>query len=285
MREERMNQLNEIVKRLSVKEIREVEPSDKKFITSVPKEYILCGGMTVRREEILKNGKAGSAVIVVPVCGDEILTSIEPIVYTKLTVGEGFPAGYIEEGEDTTELKRICDELGIEYLVFNSNIADVVFNIRKEENPCSLCANMRRGMLNSLAVEHGCTKVALGHHMDDVMETFMMSLLLNGRIHTFAPVTYLSRSNVKTIRPMIYVEEKLIRAVAREKNFPVHPKTCPADGFTKRDYMSDLIHNLQKDIPRIKEHIFGAIKRSKIEGWVREAEEEKLDIPENDESL
>lgn len=186
---------------------------------------------------------------------------------------------------DTTELQKICDELGIEYLVFNSNIADVVFNIRKEENPCSLCANMRRGMLNSLAVEHGCTKVALGHHMDDVMETFMMSLLLNGRIHTFAPVTYLSRSNVKTIRPMIYVEEKLIRAVAREKNFPVHPKTCPADGFTKRDYMSDLIHNLQKDIPRIKEHIFGAIKRSKIEGWVKEATEEKIDTMETEQNL
>lgn len=171
------------------------------------------------------------------------------------------------EGFDTTELQKICDELGIEYLVYNSNISDVVFKIRKEENPCSLCANMRRGMLNSLAVEHGCNKIALGHHMDDVMETFLMSVLLNGRIHTFAPVTYLSRSNVKTIRPMIYVEEKLIRSVAKEKNFPVMNKCCPADGFTKRDYMSDLIHTLKKDIPRVKEHIFGAIKRSKIDGW------------------
>jgi len=176
---------------------------------------------------------------------------------------------------DTSELKKICDDLGIEHIVFESNISDVVFNIRKEDSPCSLCANMRRGMLNSLAVEHGCTKVALGHHMDDVMETFLMSLLLNGRIHTFAPVTYLSRSNVKTIRPMIYVEEKLIRSVAKEKNFPVMKKCCPADGYTKRDYMTDLIHTLKKDIPRVREHIFGAIKRSGIDGWKREIEEEK----------
>ncbi len=176
---------------------------------------------------------------------------------------------------DTTELKKICDELGVEYLVYNSNISQVVFDIRKEENPCSLCANMRRGMLNSLAVEHGCNKIALGHHMDDVMETFLMSVLLNGRIHTFAPVTYLSRSNVKTIRPMIYVEEKLIRSVAKEKNFPVMNKCCPADGFTKRDYMSDLIHTLKKDIPRVKEHIFGAIKRSHIDGWNIQKENEK----------
>jgi len=176
---------------------------------------------------------------------------------------------------DTTELKKICKELGVEHIVFESNISDVVFNIRKEDSPCSLCANMRRGMLNSLAVEHGCTKVALGHHMDDVMETFLMSLLLNGRIHTFAPVTYLSRSNVKTIRPMIYVEEKLIRSVAKEKNFPVMKKCCPADGYTKRDYMTDLIHTIKKDIPRVREHIFGAIKRSGIDGWKREIEEEK----------
>ena len=182
---------------------------------------------------------------------------------------------------DTTELEKLCNELGIEYLVYKSNISDVVFKIRKEENPCSLCANMRRGMLNSLAVEHGCNKIALGHHMDDVMETFLMSVLLNGRIHTFAPVTYLSRSNVKTIRPMIYVEEKLIRGVAKEKEFPVMNKCCPADGFTKRDYMSDLIHTLKKDIPRIREHIFGAIKRSSIPGWeIVKPEEKNKEISE-----
>ena len=171
------------------------------------------------------------------------------------------------EGFDITPLKKICDENNIEYIVEKTHIKEIVFDIRKEKSPCSLCANLRRGILYDTAKKLGCNKVALGHHMDDVMETFLMSVLLNGRIHTFAPVTYLSRSNVKTIRPMIYVEEKLIRSVAKEKNFPVMNKCCPADGFTKRDYMSDLIHTLKKDIPRVKEHIFGAIKRSSIDGW------------------
>lgn len=168
---------------------------------------------------------------------------------------------------DPSKLTEICTELNIPYIIYNSNIANVVFDLRKEKNPCSLCANMRRGMLNSIAVENACNKVALGHHMDDAMETFLMSILLNGKVHTFAPVTYLSRISVKTIRPMIYVEEKTIRAVAKEKNFPVMGKCCPADGFTKRDYMTDLIKDLRKDIPRVREHLFGAIKRSKIQGW------------------
>lgn len=176
---------------------------------------------------------------------------------------------------DPSKLTDICNELKIPYIIYNSNISNVVFDIRKEKNPCSLCANMRRGILNSIAVENGCTKVALGHHMDDAMETFLMSLLLNGKVHTFAPVTYLSRISVKTIRPMIYVEEKTIRALAKEKKFPVMGKCCPADGFTKRDYMTDLIKDLRKDIPRVREHIFGAIKRSNIKGWENLSENNK----------
>ena len=115
MRQEKMEALNEIVKKFSVKEIREVESCGKKFITSVPKEFVLNGGMTVRREEILKNGKAGSAVIVVPVCGDEILTAIEPRVFTKLTVAVGFPAGYIEEGEEpkVAAMRELNEESGL----------------------------------------------------------------------------------------------------------------------------------------------------------------------------
>ena len=167
----------------------------------------------------------------------------------------------------TDELEKMCKDFGIEYVVYKSNISKVVFDIRQETNPCSLCANMRRGMLNSIAIEHGCNKIALGHHADDVIETFLMSVLLNGKIHCFAPVTYLSRSNVKTIRPMIYVDEKDIRATARELNFPVMGKCCPKDGFTKREYMKDLVRDLRKDIPNVKKHILGAIRRSKIDGW------------------
>ena len=176
----------------------------------------------------------------------------------------------IHPGSDTfktDELEKLCDELGIEYVIYNSDIAKVVFDIRKEKNPCSLCANMRRGMLNSIAIEHGCTKIALAHHMDDVIETFLMSILLNGKVHTFSPVTYLSRSDVKVIRPFIYVPEKDIRATARKLNYPVVGKCCPMDGYTKREYTKNLIHTLSKDIPKVKSHIFGAIKRSNIKGW------------------
>ena len=176
----------------------------------------------------------------------------------------------IHPGSDTfktDELEKLCDELGIEYVIYNSNITKVVFDIRKEKNPCSLCANMRRGMLNSIAIEHGCTKIALAHHMDDVIETFLMSILLNGKVHTFSPVTYLSRSDVKVIRPFIYVPEKDIRATARKLNYPVVGKCCPMDGYTKREYTKNLIHTLSKDIPKVKSHIFGAIKRSNIKGW------------------
>lgn len=125
------------------------------------------------------------------------------------------------EAFKTDKLEEMCKNLGIEYVVYNSNIAEVVFDIRKEKSPCSLCANMRRGMLSSVATEHGCNKIALGHHADDVMETLLMSLFLNGKIYTFSPVTYLSRSNLTTIRPLIYVDEKMTRITAKHNNFPV----------------------------------------------------------------
>lgn len=212
--------------------------------------------------------------------GKDSITLLYALYYLQKFYNKKFTlmAITIHPGSDTfktDKLEEMCKELGVEYIVYNSNIADVVFNIRKEKNPCSLCANMRRGMLNSLAVEHNCNKIALGHHADDVMETFLMSLLLNGKIHTFSPVTYLSRSDVKTIRPFIYVDEKETRAIAREKNYPVMGKCCPADGFTKRDYMTDLLKTLQKDIPRVRAHVFGAIQRSTIQGWNRNVTKEE----------
>lgn len=179
----------------------------------------------------------------------------------------------IHPGSDnfkTDNLKKMCDDMGIEYIVYMSNIFEVVFNIRKEKSPCSLCANMRRGMLNSIAIENGCNKIALGHHMDDVIETAVMNLFLNGNFNTFAPVTYLSRSDVKTIRPLIYVSEKELRATARENNYPVVDKSCPKDGFTKREFIKNLLKDTQQDIHDIKKNIFGAIKRSNIKGWSKD---------------
>ena len=176
----------------------------------------------------------------------------------------------IHPGSDTFQtdkLEEICKELNIEYIVYHSDLSKIVFDIRKEKNPCSLCANLRRGMINSIAVEHGCNKVALGHHLDDAIETLLMSMFLNGKIYTFSPVTYLSKSKLTVIRPLIYVYEKDIRALSRQMNFPIMGKCCPADGETKREYMKDLIQNLRKDIPKVRENLIGAIKRSNIPGW------------------
>ncbi len=209
--------------------------------------------------------------------GKDSITLLHALYYLKKFYPKKFDivAITIHPGSEkfkTDKLEKMCKDLGVEYIIHKSNIADVVFNIRKEKSPCSLCANMRRGMLNSVAIENGCNKIALGHHADDVMETFLMSIFLNGKIHTFAPVTYLSRSNVKTIRPFIYVDEKEIRAVAREKDFPVMEKWCPSDGYTKRDYMTNLIKDLQKDIRKVRPNLLGAIKRSNIDGWKIEKE-------------
>ena len=204
--------------------------------------------------------------------GKDSLTLLYTLYYLRKFYPKKFDimAITIHPGSDTfktEKLEKLCDTLGIEYIVYRSDIAQIVFDIRKEKNPCSLCANMRRGMLNSIAIENGCNKIALGHHSDDAMETLLMSMFLNGKIFTFSPVTYLSRSNIKVIRPLIYVSEKDIRAVARKENFPVMGKCCPYDGFTKREYMKDLISNLRKDIPKVRENLFGAIKRSDIPGW------------------
>lgn len=167
----------------------------------------------------------------------------------------------------TDKLKKMCNELGIEYVIYDSHLSEIVFDIRQEKNPCSLCANLRRGMLSSVAVEHGCNKIALGHHLDDAIETLLMNEILNGNITTFAPKTHLTRCNLIMIRPLIYVYEKETRALAREMNFPVMGKCCPKDGFTKREYMKDLIKQLRHDIPKVRENLIGAIKRSDIPGW------------------
>lgn len=168
---------------------------------------------------------------------------------------------------DTKNLEGFCKGLNIEYFIEKTNIKEIVFDIRNEKNPCSLCSNLRRGALNGVAEQHGCNKVALGHHQDDVIETFLMSLLYNGRIHTFSPTTYLSRKNIVTIRPMIYVSEKEIKGFANKSNLPVASKYCPYDGHSKREYMKNLIKSLTKDIPKLRSCIFGAIQRSNIKGW------------------
>ena len=164
-------------------------------------------------------------------------------------------------------LKKTCEDIGVEYVEEKTHIKEIVFDIRQEKNPCSLCANLRRGILNSVAIREGCNKIALGHNEDDVLETFFLNLLYGGAINTFAPKSYMDRSGIILIRPLIYAPEKSIKAFVKKNNIEVMQKCCPMDGISKREDMKNLIHTLQKDIPSVKTNVYGAIKRSNIKGW------------------
>ena len=163
------------------------------------------------------------------------------------------------DGFDPAPFIKYCEELNVECIVKKTDIAQVVFNIRKESNPCSLCAKMRRGALNELAKEQGCNKVALGHHCDDAIETFFMSLLYEGRLNCFDAKCYLDRTDITVIRPFIYTEEKDIENFANSEKLPIVKNPCPADGFTKRQYTKDLISMLEKENKDAKQHITKAI--------------------------
>lgn len=171
---------------------------------------------------------------------------------------------------DWSGVDKYCKEIGVSYTVKRTNIKEVVFDYRQEENPCSLCSKLRRGALNDLALDEGCNKVALGHHNDDVLETFMLSLLYEGRINCFSPVTYLDRTNLYSIRPLIYVRECDIKSVAKRLELPIVKSSCPADGNTKRQEMKEIIKTLDKSVNAgLKKRMFTAIQNGKIEGWDR----------------
>ncbi len=174
------------------------------------------------------------------------------------------------EGMDFSPVKHLCDRLDVEYHIVETDIGEIIFNERKEKNPCSLCAKMRKGALNDAVEKLNCNKVALGHNRDDVIETLLMSLLYEGRIYTFSPVTYLDRKKITSIRPLIYVPEKEIIGFAKAENLPVVKNKCPADGNTKREDMKNRIALLKKDFDHLDEKLMGAIQRSYIQGWHRE---------------
>lgn len=174
---------------------------------------------------------------------------------------------------DTTFLQNICSNIEIPLFVEESHIKEIVFDIRKESNPCSLCANLRRGILNSVAIRENCTKIALGHNMDDAIETFFLNLLYNGNMSTFAPVSYMDRSKISLIRPLVYTEEKEIKRFVRKSNITPMNKCCPMDGNSKREDIKNLISSFQKELPHIKSNLFGAIQRSEIKGWKKDKTE------------
>ncbi len=161
---------------------------------------------------------------------------------------------------DVSGIEALCREIDVPYTVIETEIAHVIFDVRKETNPCALCAKMRRGALNDAAKSLGCNKVALGHHREDAIETLLMSLLFEGRLHTFHPNTYLSRKDVTVIRPMIYAPEKDVIHAVKKQNLPVVHNPCPADGHSKREEMKQLIRTLSKDYPHIKDYMLSALQ-------------------------
>ena len=164
-------------------------------------------------------------------------------------------------------IKALCDFLQVEYRIIPTDIAKIVFEERKESNPCSLCAKMRKGALNDAVKLLDCNKVAYAHHKDDVVETMLLSLIYEGRFHSFAPVTYLDRTDITVIRPLMYVNEADVIGFTNKMNLPVCKSPCPADGNTKREYVHDLLKQLNVENPGTKERMFTAIVNSGIKGY------------------
>lgn len=176
----------------------------------------------------------------------------------------------VDLGWDNLNLDRIielCKELNVEYTIEKTDIAQIVFEERKEENPCSLCAKMRKGALNQAIKEVGCNKIAYAHHKDDVVETMLMSLIFEGRFHTFSPVTYLDRTQLTVIRPLMYMNEADVIGFVNKYNVPVVKSPCPADGHTKREYVKNLLRQINRDNPGVKERMFTAIQNGNMKGW------------------
>lgn len=178
-----------------------------------------------------------------------------------VTVDLGF------ENLNLQEIQNLCDSLHVEYTVVKTDIAQVVFDVRKEDNPCALCAKMRKGALNTAIKAVGCNKVAYAHHKDDVVETMLLSLIYEGRFHTFSPVTYLDRMDLTVIRPLMYMNEADIIGFVHKYNVPVVKSPCPADGHTRREYVKNLLRQLNQENPGVKERMFTAIQNGSLKGW------------------
>ena len=177
-----------------------------------------------------------------------------------ITINMGF------DGVDYSPVANFCREIGVEYIEKKTDIAEILFDVRKEKNPCSLCSRMRRGAVNDLAKEYGCNKVALGHNNEDAIETFFLSLFYEGRLNCFSPVSYLSRRDLKVIRPLIYVAEGDIKGYARRENIPIVKNPCPMDGTSKRQEMKDFINEKNSQDKHFKARMMNAIQTG-LEDW------------------
>ncbi len=178
-----------------------------------------------------------------------------------ITVDLGF------KGFDLSKVEALCKELEVNYTIIKTQIGEIIFDIRKEENPCSLCAKMRKGAFNKTAEELGCNKIAYAHHKDDIVETMLLSLIYEGRFYSFSPVTFLDRMKLIAIRPLMFVDEADVIGFKNKYDLPVSKNPCPADGFTRREYAKNLLKQLNIENPGVKERMFTAILNGNIPGW------------------
>lgn len=190
-----------------------------------------------------------------------------PFTLIAITVHLGYQEFNLEK------IQALCDRLDVPFHVVKTDIAQIIFEDRMERSPCSLCAKMRKGALNVKAKELGCNKVAYAHHKDDIVETMLLSLIYEGRFHSFAPVTYLDRMELTVIRPLMYVPEADITGFSRRYELPVEKNPCPKDGVTRREYVKQLLRQLNLENPGVKDRMFTAIENGKIPGWTKERSE------------
>ena len=170
---------------------------------------------------------------------------------------------------DFRQVEELCRRLQIKYEIRRSQLGNIIFEQRKESNPCSLCARMRRGILHDMSKKHNCNKLALGHHFDDAVQTFFMNLFYGGKIGCFSPMSYLSRKDLYLIRPMVFCEESKVESAAQRYHLPVVKSECPVDGHTCRQSTQELIKDLEKQFPDLRRKVMGALQRADIDGWVK----------------
>lgn len=185
----------------------------------------------------------------------------KPFKLYAITVDLGF------EGMDFSPVKNLCEQLSVPYTIVSTDIGKILFQARQESNPCALCAKMRKGALNQAALDLNCNKIAYAHHKDDVIETMLLSLIYEGRFYSFPPRTYLDRTELTVIRPMIYVNEADVIGFKNKYHLPVCKNPCPVDGHTKREYVKNTIKHLEQENPGSKERMFHAIINGNIPGW------------------
>ena len=184
-----------------------------------------------------------------------------PFTLEAITLEMGMPE------MDYTPVAQLCEELDVPYTRISVPVYEILFEERKEKNPCSLCAKLRRGSLNTALTERGISKIALGHHYDDAVETLMMNLLFEGRIGCFQPVTFLDRTGVTQIRPLLYCHEDEIQRIANREKLPIVHTTCPIDGHSRRQEVKELLASMEKTYPDLMQKIFGAMQRYPLYGW------------------